>query len=465
GVRLPPHLQVPGEVVVSCAVLVETLSGEVTCPVCLEFFRDPVRLECEHNFCQACIARCWERAGSAYTCPLCRETCPRLPPKSNRLLASIAARVRGLRVEPASAGAPVCARHEERLKLYCEDDQEPLCVVCGVSKEHRGHRVAPLHEAAELIKERLRSALRKLEEQRESVRDTHAQQEGLIQNLQEEASRLKEHILSEYQKLRTFLEEEQGALLEQLRAEEQRMLGEMQTQLQDLNRERTSLEQEIQQYQDKLAAKDVDILLKDLAALKDRWNQGLQECSVVSGSLSQGVYRAPLQYASWKKMKSLIHPAPASLTFDPLSANPYLVLSEDGTSARYSYVSQPLPESPGRFAFGACVVACQGFSAGRHYWEVEVGDRPDWDIGVAQESADREGWLVLTPDNGYWTFGQVTCGSIGVYLDVEAGQVSFYDAETMKHLHTFNGTFSEKLYPFFFPSGDCKAKPLRLLRP
>nr|XP_033771620.1 nuclear factor 7, brain-like [Geotrypetes seraphini] len=474
--------QVLGEVAKSCAVLVESLSDEVTCPVCLQFFQDPVRLECEHNFCLACITRCWECAGSAYTCPLCRETCPQLPPKSNRLLASIAERVRSLCVEPVSAGAPVCAKHEEKLKLFCEEDGEPLCVVCGVSKEHKGHTVTPLHEAAELIKvlrgqqdrqlhgeptlqEKLQQGLCHLKERRESVQDTHAQQEELIQNLKEEASRLREHILSEYQKLRKFLEEEEEALLVQLLAEEQRILGEMQKAVQDLHREKAALDQEIQWYQDKLSVKDMDILLKDLMALKDRWNQGSREWSVVSEPLSHGVFKGPLQYAAWKKMKSLIHPGGAALTFDPLSANPYLVLSEDGTSARYSYTSQPRLESPGRFAFCACVLACQGFSSGCHYWEVDVGDRPDWDIGVAQESVDREGWLVLTPDNGYWTFGQVACGTVGVYLDYEAGRVSFYDAGTMEHLRTLTGSFSEKLYPFFFPSGDCKAKPLRLLQP
>ncbi|XP_030045129.1 nuclear factor 7, brain [Microcaecilia unicolor] len=457
--------QVLGEMVKSCAVLVESLSDEVTCPICLQFFQDPVRLECEHNFCLVCITRCWECAGSAYTCPLCRETCPQLPPKSNRLLASIAERVRSLRVDPVSTGTPVCAKHEEKLKLYCEDDEEPLCVVCGVSKEHKGHRVTPLHEAAELIKEKLWQGLLQLEKQRESVQDAHAQQQVLIQNLKEEASKLREHILSEYQKLRKFLEEEEEALLVQLQAEEQRILGEMQKVVQDLHQEKTALGQEIQRYQDKLAVKDMDILLKDLVALKDRCSQGPREWSVVSEALSHGVFKGPLQYAAWKKMRSLIHPAPADMTFDPLSANPYLVLSEDGTSARYCYTSQPRPESPRRFAFCACVLACQGFSSGCHYWEVEVGDQPDWDIGVAQESVDREGWLVLTPDNGYWTFGQVACSTVGVYLDYEAGRVSFYDAEMMEHLHTLTGSFSEKLYPFFFPSGDCKAKPLRLLRP
>lgn len=48
----------------------------------------------------------------------------------------------------------VCEKHREPLKLYCEEDQMPICVVCDRSREHRGHSVLPLEEAVEGFKVR-----------------------------------------------------------------------------------------------------------------------------------------------------------------------------------------------------------------------------------------------------------------------------------------------------------------------
>ncbi|CAM4637503.1 unnamed protein product, partial [Lepidochelys olivacea] len=53
---------------------VESLQEEATCSVCLEYFTDPVTLECGHNLCRACIAQCWEGPDTAASCPQCRET-------------------------------------------------------------------------------------------------------------------------------------------------------------------------------------------------------------------------------------------------------------------------------------------------------------------------------------------------------------------------------------------------------
>uniref|UniRef100_A0A3Q4GK57 RING-type domain-containing protein n=1 Tax=Neolamprologus brichardi TaxID=32507 RepID=A0A3Q4GK57_NEOBR len=52
----------------------EELQSELTCPVCLELFHDPVILECGHHFCQVCIIQCWEaKADELSSCPKCRN--------------------------------------------------------------------------------------------------------------------------------------------------------------------------------------------------------------------------------------------------------------------------------------------------------------------------------------------------------------------------------------------------------
>ncbi|XP_064408095.1 E3 ubiquitin-protein ligase TRIM39-like [Latimeria chalumnae] len=408
----------------SSLILAESLTSEVTCPICHEFYKDPVRLECEHNFCRACISRYWssEEEGG-FTCPLCREIFPQLQLKTNRLLASIVERVRRLRVgSPADAGATgLCERHEEKLKLFCEDDQQAICVVCGVSRDHKGHKMTPLHEAAQYFKEKLEEAKQQFDQQRASLKTLETQQQKKISDVKETAAALKAHIISEYEVLQRFLAEEQRALLAELRAEEEKLVAEMERNLEEIAKECSSLQRSV----------------------KDFGNWPSEDDSIT--------------------LLMILTPTP--LTFDPESANPYLALSDDLRSARYSYAPQELPENPERFDFCACVLAAEGFSTGRHYWEVDVGDRPDWDLGITAASADRDSWVILTPENGYWTFGHVSHRQVGILLDYEAGQLSFYSADTLAHLHTFAATFSEKVYPFFYPSADSNAQPLRLLHP
>ncbi|KFV49171.1 Butyrophilin subfamily 1 member A1, partial [Gavia stellata] len=159
-----------------------------------------------------------------------------------------------------------------------------------------------------------------------------------------------------------------------------------------------------------------------------------------------------------------------NVTLDPDTANPHLVLSEDRRSVRWDETPQNLPNNPQRFDTYCSVLGCEGFTAGRHYWEVQLGSRGFWAVGVARDSAWRKGWINLDPSQGIWAVG--ICGdrfqaftsfetvqplngrprTIRVSLDYEKGHVAFFDAdnETLAFAFpptSFNG---EKILPFFW---------------
>ncbi|XP_075769784.1 butyrophilin subfamily 1 member A1-like [Pelodiscus sinensis] len=157
------------------------------------------------------------------------------------------------------------------------------------------------------------------------------------------------------------------------------------------------------------------------------------------------------------------------VTLDPDTAHPELVLSEDGKSVRHGDTRQDLPDTPERFDMCPCVLGAEGFTGGRRYWEVEVGDKTGWTLGVCRESVRRKGQVALIPEDGYWTMWlrdgeykactwpltplpvNVRPSRVGVFLDYEAGEVSFYNVTDRCHLFTFTSTFSGTLRPYFSP--------------
>ncbi|XP_039598466.1 E3 ubiquitin-protein ligase TRIM39-like, partial [Polypterus senegalus] len=172
----------------------------------------------------------------------------------------------------------------------------------------------------------------------------------------------------------------------------------------------------------------------------------------------------------------------ADVTFDPETANQWLLVSEDGKEVRQTDTQQRVTDNPKRFDLSPDILAREGFTSGRHYWEVEVGGKTKWDLGVARESVNRKGNDPLSPDNGYWTLGlrneseyaacigrpfllplRVKPQTVGVFLDYDEGQVSFYNAQSRSHLYTFTDSFTEPLYPYFSPcvnDGGKNAAPL-----
>uniref|UniRef100_A0A8C0J8E8 B30.2/SPRY domain-containing protein n=1 Tax=Chelonoidis abingdonii TaxID=106734 RepID=A0A8C0J8E8_CHEAB len=169
------------------------------------------------------------------------------------------------------------------------------------------------------------------------------------------------------------------------------------------------------------------------------------------------------------------------VTLDPDTAQPKLVLSEDRKHVRYRDEEEALPDNPERFDTYPEVLGAEGFAGGRCYWEVEVGDKTDWMLGVCRDSVSRKGQNDVSLEDGYWAvwlrdgeYEAVTSPStplpvsarpsrVGIFLDYEAGEVSFYNVTDRSHLYTFTDTFSGKLRPYFYPghnAGGTNAAPL-----
>ncbi|KAL1023674.1 hypothetical protein UPYG_G00044400 [Umbra pygmaea] len=158
------------------------------------------------------------------------------------------------------------------------------------------------------------------------------------------------------------------------------------------------------------------------------------------------------------------------VTLDPLTAHPRLHISEDGKQVSCSERFQPVSDGPERFDRVVCVLGHQAFSSGRHYWEVDVGGKTDWDLGVASHSINRKGKITVSPAHGYWFLSlrdkndyafrsepSTALGinhkpnRIGIYVDYDKGQVSFYNVDAKLLIYSFHGSFTDSIHPFFSP--------------
>uniref|UniRef100_A0A674IPM6 Uncharacterized protein n=1 Tax=Terrapene triunguis TaxID=2587831 RepID=A0A674IPM6_9SAUR len=403
------------------AAPVQGIQEETKCPICLEYLTDPVTMDCGHNFCQGCISNyCdkWEEYGPL-ECPVCRHRIRKGNLRHNWQLGNIVGKIRQLELNPSKEN--LCETHQEKLDLFCEEDGEAVCVACWRSPQHRSHRVLLMEEAAQKYKDQIQLHLQSLMKERDEIPAVKLSEEKRLLELLVGAFRQK--IVSVFKQLRQFLEDQERLLLAQLE----------------------KLDKAIRKSQDENAT-SMSKEIPRLSELIDEMEETCQQPAQIPAQVSQQ-QTLPLMLRF-----SL---SPVNVTLDPDTAHPELIVSEDWKSARWGFTEEDLPDNPERFDILPCVLGCEGFTSGRHCWEVEVGGGRFWAVGVARESVRRKGWISRSPEGGIWAVER--CGDqyqaltspetplplsqapsrIRVSLDCERGQVTFFDAENQGPIFTF----------------------------
>ncbi|MBW00837.1 E3 ubiquitin-protein ligase TRIM58, partial [Eschrichtius robustus] len=177
-------------------------------------------------------------------------------------------------------------------------------------------------------------------------------------------------------------------------------------------------------------------------------------------------------------MREMLRKFQVDIKLDPATAHPSLLLTADLRSVQDGELWRDVPSNPERFDTWPCILGLQNFSSGRHYWEVVVGERAEWGLGVCQDTVSRKGETTPSPENGVWAMWLLKGSEymvlaspsvpllhlewprcIGIFLDYEAGEISFYNITNGSYIYTFNHLFSGFLRPYFF---ICDTTPLIL---
>lgn len=408
------------------------------CFLCRDVFTSPVTIPCGHSFCKACLGRYWSKHQST-NCPQCRRVFSTRPDLSvNRILAEVSDDYRTNRPEKP----PVSNE-----------------VNIGQMIQERQQKIERLKYSLQLLKT---SCLREVRESQRvfstlvnSMEKNHKLVVAAIEERQQEAESKVELLVQE-------LKQEIRALkTQELRKESSKYASQMLRSLSVDNLDQSVLS----------SSSSASICAADM---KD-WTKVTMETdpcvAVTRRALSEMMDMLKEEVNRLSKLElKRIQKYTAVINLSPKTAHPSLSISEDRKQVRHTDKLYEVPDNPKRFDRVANILARESFGTGRYYWEVEVGDKVEWHVGVVRQSINRKGKFTVCPANGFWTLslkptGQYTANGspvtplaveerprkMAVFLDYDEGHVSFYCVESGVHMFTFRDSFTDRLHPFFSP--------------
>ncbi|XP_076999939.1 E3 ubiquitin-protein ligase TRIM38 [Tamandua tetradactyla] len=436
---------------------------EAICSICLNLMDEPMSISCGHSYCHLCIMGFIESISLTQpeksTCPQCRVPFQVDSLRPNKQLGGLIEVIKELERKK------ICEEHGEQLQVFCEDEGQLICWRCERAPQHKGHTTALIEDVCQGYKEKLQKAVTKLRQLEEECMNSMAFTTRQITEWKKKVETQREEIQFGFKTLQRFLHEEEKSFLWKLEKEEEQILKRLRANEAWLKQKSCALKNHILELEEKCQGsaqellQDVkDTLSKSLAVMLETPEAVSLEPSVVCN--------VPELYLDVRKR---LRSYQVDVTLDPDTAHHELVLSEDRRQVTRGPPWEDLDPSSRRFKAFPCVLGCEIFISGKHYFEVDVGEGTAWDLGVCLESVQRGVGMEQKPEFGFWAIrlsrkkGYVALTSsptylqlrdnpvlVGIFLDYEAGIVSFYNMTTGSHIFTFpKSSFSGTLRPYF----------------
>ncbi|XP_041636321.1 E3 ubiquitin-protein ligase TRIM58-like [Cheilinus undulatus] len=377
----------------------------------------------------------------------------------------------------------MCNNHHRPLEMFCKTDLNCVCFSCTESS-HKLHHIIPLMEQFEEKKAELRETeddIQKMIKERQlkiqtlkdSVRLSREDADREKSDSREVFTALIRSVEEGLAQLHDLIENKQKIIEERTEG----FIKELEDEISELTKRSAEVEkfshfEDHLQFLQNLASMNPTPSTKDWTHVQVHSSyEGIVRGAVakVGEKVSEEV-KKQVQFELAKVKQYMIY-----VTLDPDTAHPSLTLH--WSKKVMCGKKQSLPNNPKRFSGSACVLGDQGFLAGKFYFEVQVNDKTNWELGVALGSMDRKRFVFPCREQGPWVL-QLKNGKdysvsgynfdppslkwkpwkVGVFVDYEESLVSFYNVGTGSHIYSFFGCkFSGILYPYLNPSGDDRA--------
>ncbi|XP_077327941.1 uncharacterized protein LOC143981418 [Lithobates pipiens] len=467
-------------------------SGGYSCPVCRKSFRSRSALQRNitlRNIAETFLSPQSDREKSGVFCTYCVDS--PVPAVRSCLHCEVSLCDKHLRVHKKSPEHVLCdptlsmesrkcSVHKKILVYYCTEDETCICISCCMIGEHKGHKMKSLDEASEKKKEPLRNVLQKLLTKREKTEERVQSLQEHRRKVEEEAAGDTERVTALFRDLRRRLEDLEKRALREISGRAERIS----ISIRDLEIKKEELSRKLRHIEELCNVTDPLTVLQesdtgDLCDTEDGDNEdrerheellhdggGLDVAGVLQKGLSDIITEVNVYFPIQRA---------ADILLDVNTAHNYLQISDDRKTVSMADIEQNYPETPERFR-SPQVLSSRSFSSGRHYWEVDVGGADGWRVGMCYPSMERRGgesligrnkksWGLERDNNQYKVTHDremillppnPSSNRVRIYLDYEAGRISFYDlGDPIRHLHTFTTTFTEPLHAGIYVWRGC----------
>ncbi|XP_069591010.1 E3 ubiquitin/ISG15 ligase TRIM25-like [Ranitomeya imitator] len=388
-------------------------------------------------------------------------------------------------------GNTKCSLHKKILEYYCPQDAACLCVSCCLVGEHRGHQVELLHETSEKKKKKLRKYLDELNPQKVDIQTRVQNLQDHKRKIQEKASDERKNISKIFMDIKKQLKMAEKKALSEVSRQEEKIVSQISDLIRKLEIQEDELNKKMHHLEMCLVTDPIRLLEEsDITECshggdEDTGGDGDEDTGGDDGEVSneEDLDEVLISLTLHRSMRDIVTNVMSEfgvhvpdILLDVDTAHRRVKISEDLKTATDSEEKQEKPESPERFTRSVQVLSGCVFSSGQHYWEVEWNQIGEFGSGLSYPSIEREGrqsgigfndksWCLDMYNGGYevWHNTNVltlsenpTCPTLGVFLDYEAGRLSFYElCDPIRHLHTFTASFTEPLHVVFYVNGGA----------